>query len=245
MKERTTVSGKVSLMFSGGVDSTVAALELAKRYDEVHLVTFESGYGHYRIDRTARRADEIKKIAAARVVHEIIPSRPLFEAVVVNTLAQDLERYQSGFIWCMGCKLAMHALQIAYAREHGIAEAADGSSGETSEMVEQTLISISMLTYLYDDYGIAFRPSGYDVPRAEKIATLRSLGIRMGIPIRDRFLGVQPKCKAGELYYLPYLLFNQPPKHDEHVVASFIRDKTPTVRDYLARRGIEPVKRSA
>jgi len=236
------MKNKISLMFSGGVDSTYAAVQMARQYDEVRLLTFHNEYGHYRIGRTAKRCAELKSLFSGRVFHEIISTRTLFERIVVDPLQDDLEKYGSGFVWCMGCKLAMHAMQIAYDIEHEIQEAADGSSADTSEMVEQTLISISMLTYLYEDYGIAFAPVAYDEPRRSKIAELEHLKLRLGLRIGDRFLGLQPKCKPGEIYYLPYLLLHQPPKHEEQNVGRYIREKSGLVREFLAGRGIQPVK---
>ena len=233
---------KISLMFSGGVDSTYAAVRLGREFDEVHLLTFHNEYGHYRMERTARRFEEIRKLLPGKAFHRIVSIRQLFEKVVLADLKADIEKYQSGFVWCMGCKLAMHATQISYDIENGIDRAADGSSAETSEMVEQTLISISMITHLYEDYGIRFSPVAYDETRRAKIDELKARGVRMGFRIGDRFLGVQPKCRPGEIYYMPYLIFHQPPKHDEMQIALYIREKSALLREYLAGLGIQPRK---
>ena len=69
----------------------------------------------------------------------------------------------------------------------------------------------------------------------------------MGWRVGNRFLGVQPKCRPGVLYYLPFLLFDQPPRHDEDRVADFISAKRDTAGGYIEQwcgaRAIEPVLR--
>jgi hypothetical protein len=227
----------ISLMFSGGVDSTAAAMVLAERHERVHLLTFANGFGHYGFHRTARRVVELQARYGARIVSHFQGIRPLVEALSVSTLMEDYRAFGSGFVWCLGCKLAMHVASASYDRAHGIAQHTDGSSGDTSEMVEQMLISLSLIHHFYEDHGIAFVSTGYDLPRAEKQARLRAAGFRMGIPLRDRALGIQPSCVPGELYYLPFLLLGRRPVHPERAVAAYILAKRPLM-DRLVREGL-------
>ncbi len=231
-------------MFSGGVDSTTAALALARRYETVHLLTYGNGYGHYKLGRTKKRVRELRRFVDARLVHSITSSRELFEHLLVNDVKAEFARYGSGFVWCLGCKLAMHTASVLYNLEHGIGVMADGSSRSTGEMVEQSLLSLYLFREFYGSFGIDFVTPVYDIPREEEIRRLEEQGFRMGLRVLDRFLGVQPKCRAGELYYLPFLLFDQPPAHDDDQVADFIERKTATAKDWIERRcaelGISP-----
>ncbi len=231
---------EVSLLFSGGVDSTTAALLLAERYDRVHLLTYCNGYGHYRIERTRKRVEELRRHCGDRFVHVVGSVRPLFERMLPDPLA-EYRRHRSGFIWCLGCKMAMHTQAILYDLEHGITEAADGSSQSTGEMVEQMLLSVCLIREMYEEHGIAYRTPVYTFPREREVGELRRRGFRMGVRIGSRFLGIQPKCKPGELYYLPFLLLNQPPAHDEDRVAAFLREKREVARavieEWRAGRG--------
>ncbi len=220
-------------MFSGGVDSTTTALMLAERFDRVHLLTWGNGYGHYRLDRTRRRADELRRLCGDRFVHTVGSVQDLFETLVVNQVAAEFRAYRSAFVWCLGCKLAMHTRSIEYCLKHGIGTMADGSSQSTGEMVEQMLVSVVMIRDFYARYGIDFRTPVYTVPRDDEIALLKQRGFRMGLRIGNRFLGVQPKCHAGELYYLPFLLFNQPPGHDPDKVQAFLEEKRAVAHRHL------------
>jgi hypothetical protein len=224
---------EVSLMFSGGVDSTTAAARLSESFDRVHLLSFQNGYGHYRLGRTRRRADELRARYGDRFPHRIISIQEIFERMLVDDLADTYARFGSGFVWCLGCKMAMHTRAVIYNLERGIRVMADGSSQSTGEMVEQKLISVFGVRQLYAEYGIEYRTPVYTMPRDEEIGFLERAGFRMGIRIRDRFLGVQPKCRPGELYYLPFLALNQPPRHDDDVVAAFIDEKRVQARGII------------
>ena len=127
----------------------------------------------------------------------------------------------------------MHARTIAYALAHDIRYSADGASGATGEMVEQMELSVSRFRGFYNDYGITYLLPVYDNEREDSIQELRRLGFYMGTRILDRHLGIQPRCLRGELYYLPYLLFNKLPKHDEWEITQYMHDKLNQVKPII------------
>ncbi len=233
--ENPDSDGPITLLFSGGVDSTMAACRLAEEHEQVHLLSFENGYGHYKMNRTTRRAEEVKCRYPGKVTHSIISIQDLFEQMVVNTLEEDYKKYGSGFIWCMGCKLAMHTRAIIYNVEHEIYRIADGSSFATAEMVEQMPLSVAKIRSFYCEYGFAFSNPVYTDKREDSIKALKRMGFRQGLRIGDRFLGIQPKCKPGELYYMPMILRGTEPVHKEGVVGQFIDDKLAWARGHITR----------
>ncbi len=226
---------QVSLLFSGGVDSTAAAITLARRFDAIHLLTFGNGYGHLQIERSRGRADELRTRLPGRISHEVRSVRPLFEKLLAQP-AQDLDRFGSGFVWCLACKIAMHTEAILYNLAHGVATIADGSSGATAEMVEQMPSSLRRIRGFYGEHGIGYESPVYAVRREQSIDLLEREGFRMGLRVRDRFLGVQPLCPPGLLYYLPFLALGQPPLHDEAVVEAFFDEKLAIARAHIAER---------
>ncbi len=73
------MSREAALMFSGGVDSTVAAVKLLDDFDRVHLLTFSNGYGHYAFGRTRRRVRELDERYPGRFIHFEASIKSMFE----------------------------------------------------------------------------------------------------------------------------------------------------------------------
>ena len=221
-------------MFSGGLDSTTAAIELAQKYTKVHLLTYYNGHGHFYIQNSAKRAKELSEKIPGKFTHSIISIEDLFKELVIATLGKDFNEYRSGFIWCLGCKMCMHAKSIIYNRVNAIGSMADGSSADSDEMVEQMALSVSLIKMWYTKYAIDYFVPVYTQSREEKITRLKAMGMRMGLQIGNRFLGVQPKCIPGELYYMPYLIFNKSMDHEKSLVTKFIEEKQSLADRYIA-----------
>ncbi len=228
----------VALMFSGGLDSTATALALADTHARVHLVTYRNGYGHRHMERARARYDDLVRAAGDKFTWTLISTKGLFEDLLLGSLAADYRKVRSGFVWCLGCKLAMHARSAQFCLEHGIPRMTDGANGETDEMVEQSLLSLSLIRFFYEDHGVEYGAPVYDATRDASRDKLRAMGVRTGLTVLGRQLRVQPTCVAGELYYLPYLLLNKPVKHDEDKVAAFFEAKVPRASE-LVREGLK------
>ena len=226
---------EITLMFSAGIDSTATAVMLAEKFDRVHLVTYKNGYGHYYHHRTTRRVAELNRRLDNRFTYALISTKSYFDEILVNSVLQDYKKYRSGFIWFMGCKMAMHMRSAIYCLEHGVPHMTDGSNIDTSEMVEQMLVSLTMIRHFYEDLAIDFGTPVYEVSREASRQLIKDWGLNLGVQVMDRHLCIQPTCIAGELYYMPYLLFNKRVKHDEGTVASFIDEKARICRDIIAR----------
>ena len=234
---------EITLMFSGGIDSTATAITLADHFDRVHLVTYKNGYGHYYHDRPGKRVAELNEKLGDKFVYSLISTKDYFDRILVNRVLKDFKRFKSGFIWFMGCKMAMHMRSAIYCLENGVGRMTDGSNIDTDEMVEQMAISLSLIHYFYESLGVTFGTPVYDVRRNESRQLIKELGLNLGYEVMDRHLCIQPTCLAGELYYMPYLLFNKRVKHDEGEVAQFIEEKAAIcnaiVREYFQKKDID------
>lgn len=225
-----------ALMFSGGVDSTMAAIRLAERFDRVHLLTYANGHGTAKLGRAGQRVEELRaRYGGERFPHLQASTRDVMVEIVTRDLVATYKRYGSGFVWCLGCKLAMHARSTVYCLEQGISEMCDGSSSSTQEMVEQMPVSLAGIRRFYATYGIRFSTPVYDEAREDEQAELRRRGFRMGLQIRGRNVGIQPSCYAGLIYYAPFLLFHQPPRHDEDAVARFLDERGERAHRWVRR----------
>lgn len=220
-------------MFSGGIDSTYATIELAKDFDTVFLLTYSNGYGHYKIKRAKKRYLELKKMFPGKFKFHYFPIKDVFEEVLIKSLDEDSKKYSSGFIWCLGCKLTMHSRTIVFNKLRNIKFAADGSSHDTNEMVEQTPFAISLVSDFYKQYEIEFNAPVYSITRAKKREKLANLGFKLGIKIMDRHIGIQPKCIPGELYYSPLLIMGKKPFHQTKEVYCFYKEKLPILKKYI------------
>jgi len=228
---------EISLMFSGGIDSTMAAVMLAKEYDRIHLLTYNNGYGQMFMKTAKKRVDELNKKLNNKFTWHLMSTKELFEKITVNNVVNEVKEHKSGFVWCMGCKLAMHSKSIVYNLKNNINEMADGSSKSTEEMVEQKPFSLALIRKIYEKYGIKFHTPVYNIPRKEEIKILKNMGFNMGwFRIMDRFIGIQPKCIAGEIYYMPNILFNTKPEHDNSEIFKFFDKKTALITRFIDRQ---------
>lgn len=225
---------QIALMFSGGIDSTMAAVLLGKQYSKIHLLTYNNGYGHIFMKTTRKRVDELNSKIDSKYILHLSSTKDLFEKISVNNIVNEIKTHKSGFVWCMGCKLAMHTKSIIYCLENNINEVADGSSKSTQTMVEQKPFSIALIKSIYLRFNIDYKTPVYHISREDEINMLKKMKFNMGwFRILDRFIGIQPKCLAGEIYYMPNLVFGTKPHHENNEILSFFQRKSKIVEDYI------------
>jgi hypothetical protein len=227
---------ETTIMYSGGLDSTATVLLLSEMFDRVHLLTYDNGYGQFFIDWSKRHNKNFNRIIGKdKYVHTITSCKELFSKLVVGNLGKNYKAYKSRFIWCMGCKLAMHTHSIIYSLEHGIDTASDGSSPETDYYVEQMSLSLKRIRQFYGEYGINFSTPIHDVKtREEEKKLLESKGMKkVGIKVMDRNPGTQPLCVPGNFIYFASTFFKMHPKYSEETVEKFINEKLPIAREFI------------
>lgn len=93
---------QVTVMFSGGTDSMLAAAIGAETFKKVHLVTFHtSQMSHW--ERSRKGAQMlIDRYGADKVVHRIIDNDLLFRKLYLGNYFRDLKRYGL-YLTCMVC----------------------------------------------------------------------------------------------------------------------------------------------
>ena len=240
---RAKKSAEITLLFSGGLDSTSAAIFLAERYSKIHLVTYDHHYGLYFFGTTKKQARELIKRYPDKITFEMINTKKIHELIAVNHMAEDYKKYKSGFIWCMGCKIAMHTQTIIYNLEFGIPYASDGSAAEQDKLVEQMKESVREIEDYYAEYGIEHTTPVYDMTRDEKMQILKDHGLNLGMIIMGNYMSTQPRCVGGHLYYLPYGFLSDDYNHNENDVVRYIREKKAMgkkyIDDYFKRKGLD------
>jgi hypothetical protein len=224
----------VTLLFSGGLDSAAAAILLSEQFRTVHLLTFRNGHGHIMASRARGPAQDLMDAKPGRFQHRVSSVAPLFRQLVTEDLRGNYREYGSRFVWCFGCKLAMHSETILYCLRHGITHAGDGSSRETRYYVEQSPLGLELIDSLYSDYGIGFAtPVHRLATREEAQRLLIDHGVRQGIRFRHRNPGTQPLCLPGNAIYLLSTVFSIHPEFPQDQVRRFFEDKAEQCRRYI------------
>jgi len=215
---------QVAALFSGGVDSTVVAVRLLQRFDRVHLLTWDTGAGIIGPGRSRYPAGALAERYPGRVLHVVDSCAREFDRIIRSNLIRTYLRYRSRFVWCMGCKLAMHVATLRYCRREGIADAADGSSEETAYYVEQMPVSVQWLREFYERHGLTFHTPAHEFPtRDAKIRLLDEAGLPRGRTVLGRNPGTQPFCVPGNFIYLLSTAFDIHPRFDPVKVEDFLR----------------------
>jgi len=238
MKHQASDSS-VALLFSGGLDSTLAATVLARSYDIVHLISVSRGYGHTKIERTATRLEELRSHVdgAAEFTHSILSGKELFRTIVLRTLARDIVRFRGLFVICVGCKLVMHTIGTIYCLEHGIPNIADGASGATEWMSDQAPVTLEGYRQLHETFAIRYSNPVVNInDREHAREALRRLGIRTGRKVAGRDLGTQPVCYYGDaLTFLRESLFKVSLPVSDKAIGEYVALKMPMLIRHVHR----------
>ena len=171
-----TLSGskKCVLMFSGGRDSTVAALKLAEEGYSLVLVTVTSAHLIW-INQVTKRLEEIKHLLSADSVWLNVDQRQTYSENVLNPNT------------CLPCQRDYVSCGFAIARQLGVKSLAMGYTSYQSDWPEQTLDAVSRLKNILADNGISLMLPVYEIDSKEIIK-----GLLLAAGVSDNSL--EQKC---------------------------------------------------
>jgi len=138
----TLASQTCVLLFSGGRDSALAAIRLARSFDHIVLVTIMSPH-MTGLDRVRSRIDELKRTIPIRCEWILVGEQPLGRSGI-----------QLNELGCISCHFGYFAMAHAIAREVGCANIACGFVQYQNSWVEQTPYAVSQLTKVMAEHGI-------------------------------------------------------------------------------------------
>lgn len=233
------MGGEATVMFSGGVDSTLVACLLLEEFDAVHLITFDYGADLFLKNsrKTAQRVIDI--FGEDRVKYSLLNIRKWWlESQVRNARQFNLV--------CMSCKLVMHTRTICYCLENGIYYHSDGSMREQGQHPEQMEGTLTMLRDYYSDYCVSFTSPAYNFSTEAEDEKLAQLGINFGSRVRV------PGAKGSHIHKQPFCLFaffdvlfsdNPFYPHKQEDVFAHLEKNLPWARqliaDYFSEKGID------
>ena len=165
MKNNETV-----IMFSGGTDSTLAAALEAKKFDRVHLLTYDR-FGLFSVGNSQLNVQKLKdKFGQDKFISHIVKIDKLTEYVFYERYLHNLWRH--GFFLlsiCGLCKLAMHIRTLIFCIDNDIGNVSDGANQGMYLFPEQTETIIEELKKLYDKFGITYNNPVFNYAPPENI----------------------------------------------------------------------------
>ena len=203
---------EVSVLFSGGSDSTLAAALACKQFGKVHLLTFFQSSISF-VDNSKANAQKLKDMFGKdKVTHQIICIEEPFRKLYYGNYMRDLRSYGAFLVAgaCFACQIAFHYSVIISNIENKIGSAWDGYEREKEHIyVHMAKEGIELTRKFYAGYDIDYQNPVYNVIRTDW--ELFGLGITPQKNVKfpyDRFDSMtQPHCMQGVLlnvYLLSY-----------------------------------------
>jgi len=195
---------KIAMRFSGGKDSTLAALRVSKEYDQVHLLTFwQEMIG--RVEQSKINVDKLRDSCGETVdfEHHIIDISQLVKKLYYGKgYFHDLRRYGtlSRAALCTACDFSMCVRVLKYCLDNGITHACDGANkGEFAGFLDEW--GLSVICKFAERHGVEWTFPVYDIDRCD-IELLKE-GLRAEKP--TIFSRSQAICRGGGLFANIYL----------------------------------------
>jgi hypothetical protein len=259
------IKNEVAVMFSGGIDSLLAAVLLQQTYDKVHLVTFDKGGLEFGVKNNIPNVERLKaKFGEDRIRHEIIDIRNLVKRIGGMKTAGDRKKYNLETRWCVRCRLSMNTGSLIYALEHQLVGYADGSNREqipSSANLTGTAENfpgiVNRSKTFAADYAVQFLTPTYEFgSREERRRKLGALGFEIDFLSRDhskKLLGLtntgatkrsQPICVSGWIIHWKRNLLGKEVEQNEEMTLDFVATRQAgvvrdVIRDYFDKRGLD------
>jgi len=199
---------EIALMYSGGLDTTYMALQLAKEFQKVHLLTFCNGVC-VNPDASKRHVQILRnKFGMDKFEHSIIPVEEIL-SFLKKGLSKDVANYKTPLLFDLCCRMSMEVATILYCLPRGIRYVTDGNNPNTQgEMFIQQTRYLNAAAEFFSRYGIETIRSYTILDSRDKIIRrLNKAGINTGIKWL-RFLGIttqlftQPFCLWAPVAFL-------------------------------------------
>jgi hypothetical protein len=143
----------VAVLFSGGRDSTLAALLCHRAGSFLHLLSFDSGMGYGGELREVRIREFARVLGPASYIWHIIPNYGLVREICFAAIERDISEDGCQQI-LLGESLAMVARAIAYCLVHNIPTIVSGAAGYQQFYPEQQPEAMDFFGMLCAEFGL-------------------------------------------------------------------------------------------
>jgi len=209
---------EVSVLFSGGSDSTLVAALMCKEFEKVHLLTFfHSGIPEAK--RSKVNADRLEnRFGKNKVVRKLINIEQIFTTLYYTTYLRDLRKYRLflAAALCNACQMAMHTATILHDLGNNISFTRDGYKLEKEHVnAFMSKEGIRQIKMLYEKHKMNYDNPVYDIPRTDWV--LFDMGITPKRDVKwphERYeYSTQHLCPHGDLYYAYMIGYHYPLYH--------------------------------
>lgn len=169
-----------AILFSGGLDSSLAVCKMIENGYEAELLHFDQG-ALISNNLVQIRYNELKKVypdSLQDIHYNNIAG--LFRRIALVSLEDDIKTDGVSLV-CVGCKLAMHVQSIIFCKKNNITCMADGSTERQKRYGEQREVALNFIKNLYCNYNIEYVNPVYQLDKKE---------IKYGL--FDRGMTIQP-----------------------------------------------------
>jgi len=208
----------VTLLWSGGRDSSLAACLLARQKRKVHLVTYSDGT-LIGIDVVDYRYNELKNAFPDQIVARVLlRCHGLFRRIALANIESDFQKYKTNLI-PVGSQLAGHTEAIIYCLENSITYMATGFTKYEKDLMEQRPEAIDVIKRFVEEYGIKYMLPVYE---------FRSID-----DVKYQLLDFGISTKSLEPTYLFGDTFSTPTTEN---LLRYIEEKLHVCRNYIRKR---------
>ncbi|MDD5656016.1 MAG: hypothetical protein PHF00_02020 [Elusimicrobia bacterium] len=233
-----------ALLYSGGVDSTLAACVLARDFGQVHLNTF-TRFGFLATEFPAAHAARLRRrFPATRFEHNLIPAGKFYAEVESHGAGRALLKH--GLLVlnsCGHCKVSLHWRNLVFCLQRGIKYAADGAVTGAEDFAEQNpRILMPALREFYGEFGVTLLHPVYREGLSTE-AELCGLGITENPRVKMTARDMQVVCTQQILFamMMRLILLRVPFSEYERRARAYLGEKlahlSRLTRDYVERPG--------
>ncbi|MFC1554837.1 7-cyano-7-deazaguanine synthase [candidate division KSB1 bacterium] len=231
----------ISVLFSGGSDSTLAAVKAMEKTEEVHLLTFH----HKLMGKTGKHKKVILELRELYKNNLIIEYEEeidnLYKKCYTTKMQNYLLKYRTFYFpWlCGACKLAMHISTINYNLRNNILTTFDGANIESAYLFPaQTNNYINVMKDFYKLFGMTYECPVYNINRTDN--ELEKMGVTITKNTKEEHLYYtnQHTCYLGlavhahgRLYYRPF----RGKKRMERIAGEFLKIMIDNCSSYISK----------
>lgn len=203
----------VGMLFSGGLDTMLEAVEHLKAGSSVYLLTFNNGVC-INMASARKRVDELRGIGPPdRIHHDEVDIAPLRRKLLYQSDGV-LRRFKSPLVFDLACKMAAVIELIYYARVRSLSCVSDGCSNDQDQIFLQQPEMEAHIQPFFERYEVEkIKPLLFQMTRREKLERLRRLGLENGPAFLEVFQASQVMHQPFCLYGLVTFCFTSPLRH--------------------------------